>query len=775
MKRTKFICLLLVAFISASAVGSAFFVRNQKDQWRNRLERSFLGPLLFKIYHVIIPNPTDINKITYSIFSQQIPSDLRNYKSRASMPEFKVIKGLDAGALSRLRSVPSIRFDRWERSGADAYSSKYSELDQINRDNVKHLQLAWIYHSNGSWHGNVETNPIIAGTSLFVATPDDFLVSINAKTGVENWRTPIHTPARRGLLWWAGNAAHAPRLFVPSSDGVYALNPDNGTLIESFGIGGRVGGAASLVPPAVDGDRLIIATVAPSVEAYIVETGALLWRTSLLGPPPPQVDIHSFRQGGGLPWGGFSLDSARSRIYVSTGNPTPILYGADRPGPNNYSCSVIAIDTATGEIKWSFQEIGHDLWDFDIPAPPILVKVKKDNISIDAVAVVTKVGNTLLLDRDNGKPIFDLRFRRAPVSTVPGEQTWDYQPDLEIPEPFFTPTFSPSDITNIGESESAHAQTILRNSQFGFFVPPAINGKIVTFGEHGGAEWPGAAVDQKTGILYVPSNRDPWILRLIYAERAPNPVRASDKVGDSLYQDKCAACHGVRREGYYDRETIIAGDPRPAGDTANPSLIGITASRNIKGVAWFRKSHSFVELPKEVTDEEIEIADRYLSAADRFSDDRKSLEVSYVWSPVLDGKGHPGSKPPWGMITAIDLNTGKRIWTVPFGEYADLRERGIPITGQPNFGGVIVTKGGLVFATGTIDQKVRAFDSSSGAQLWESDLPAAGTAPPATYEIDGVQYLVVVATGGIFAGFHGNADTIIAFKLRPAESSAKKN
>jgi len=766
MQRVKLMRLSLMASLFLTAMLFGLIALKCKDYLRSRLEQTSVGPFIIGFYHAIFPYPADVNKITYSIFENPPSWDIENSKTREELPEFSVIKGLNPGDLGSSHSMPSARFNSWQRSGADSYSSKYSELDQINRLNVKSLVPAWTYHSNeGEWHGNVETNPVIAAGALFVATAADFLVSVNAETGAENWRTSMRTPARRGLLWWAGNASHPPRLFVPTTDGVYAVNPVDGTLIKDFGSGGHVGSAASLVAPAVDGHRLIIATVAPSVEAFDVETGVLLWKTSLLDPTSQAKGPREFHLTGGSPWAGFSLDSARSRIYVSTGNPSPSLYGAYRPGRNNYSSSVVSIDTMSGQIKWSFQEVPHDLWDFDVPAPPVLVRVQREGLPLDALAVVTKIGNTILLDRDSGTPVFDFRLRRAPVSTTPGEHTWPYQPAVQIPEPFFEPSFSPADITDIGEDERAHVMARLRNAQFGFFVPPVINGKVVTFGVHGGAEWPGAAVDQDTGLLYVPSNRYPWIIRLMFSERAPNPIRSTDRIGDVLYQDKCAVCHGVRREGYYDREVMIAGDARPVGDTAYPSLIGITASRTIKGVAWFSEAHKFLVLPREVTVDEVEIVNRYLSAADHFSDEGRTLEVSYHWGLLLDGKERPGSKPPWGMITAINLNTGKQVWRVPFGEYSELTEKGIPITGQPNFGGLIVTKGGVVFATGTVDHKIRAYDSSSGVQLWEYDLPAAGTAPPATYEINGVQYLVVVATGGIYAGFKEHSDTVIAFRL----------
>ena len=518
----------LITFLSAGFcfIGIVYFVLNNKDyvrdNIRNYLEQSSTGSFMLDMYHKATPS-TEENSITYSIFDHSSAWKLEDEEIRAALPEIKIIKGLDINNLPANATVPLMQFNTWMRSGADNYSSKYSELDQINKTNVNRLTLAWVYHSKeNTWRSNVETNPIVADGNLFVATPANFLVSINATNGSENWRTSIRTPARRGLLWWPGNATHAPRLFVPSTDGVYAVDPTNGKLVKDFGDAGRVGSDASLVAPAVDGARLIIATNAPAIESYDVETGKLLWKTPLLELAPALLEGPTkFRVSGGLPWTGFSVDSARSRIFVSTGNAEPNLYGVGRPGPNKFSSSLVSIDSASGEIKWSFQEVSHDLWDFDVPSAPILVKVRKQDKIIDAVAAVTKIGNTLLLDRDTGTPLFDFRLQRAPVSKVPGEQTSPYQPAVELPEPFTRQAFDLSDITDIGEGEKATVESKLKNAEFGFFVPPVIHGKVATFAVHGGAEWPGAAVDEATGILYVPSNQYPWILHLFYSERIP--------------------------------------------------------------------------------------------------------------------------------------------------------------------------------------------------------------------------------------------------------------
>jgi quinoprotein glucose dehydrogenase len=712
------------------------------------------------------------NKVTYSIFDASLSlKQLDEENERSALPEYMLIPGLNESFKGE--TYPSsIDFGTWHRSHGDNYSSKYSVLDQINKHNVQDLGLAWIYHfGEEGREKTVETNPIFADGKVFSTSSAGSLVAIDAVTGVEKWRTKlIHNPARRGLLWWAGNSQHAPELFVPSDSGVYAVNPDNGTIIESFGDSGRVGGA-SLVAPVVDEDRLIIATTAPSVEAYNVGSGILLWKTELLKSGASitqhiELPSQEYRLEGGVPWAGISLDENRERVYVSTGNARPTMYGVTRPGPNQFSSSILSINTLTGKIEWSFQEVAHDLWDLDVPSPPNLLTISRAGRPIDVVAAVTKLGNTLLLERDTGKPVFDYRLRRAPVSEVPGEMTWPYQPDLEIPEPFTKKTFEPSDVTDLSTAQTTAVTKKLRNARFGFFAPPAINSKVAVYGVHGGAEWPGAAVDQETGILYVPSNQFPWIFRLHYTDSLANPIRSIDEVGDRLYQSKCASCHGVNREGYYELEF--------SGDRAYPSLIGISASENVESPELFWESHVGVVEPGSIAAVEIKAIGEYLRHADHISDDRRSLKITFAWSLLRDNEGYPGSKPPWGLITAIDLNSGKEVWQVPFGEYPELTKRGIPITGQTNFGGVMVTKGGLVFGTGTVDEKVRAYDSATGDQLWDYDLPAAGSAPPSTYEIAGTQYIVVVATGGWYAGFKGRSDTIVAFKLK-GPASKKSN
>jgi quinoprotein glucose dehydrogenase len=365
----------------------------------------------------------------------------------------------------------------------------------------------------------------------------------------------------------------------------------------------------------------------------------------------------------------------------------------------------------------------------------------------------------VLLDRDRGQPIFGYQRRRAPVSAIPGEQTAPYQPVFTLPEPFAKQEFTTDDITQLTPSAQRTAQRKLRGASFGFFVPPQIGGKIALYGLHGGAEWPGGAVDPTRGVIYVPSNQIPWLIRTQYADVKATAKSGADVPGDALYKGKCAQCHGQARGGSYQWE----GD----GDGYVPALTGITVIRRrdqLESAAYFAEQHEGSEAGA-VTPEELKTLYAYFAALDKRSDAQRSFALNAFWQLVLDDRGNPASTPPWGLLTALDLNTGRKVWQVPFGEAPGLGPNGTSVRGLLNFGGVAATAGGLLFATGTSDNKLRAYDAATGAELWSYQLPAAGSTFPTIYSVNGTQYVAVVATGGSFKGFSGRSDKVMAFRL----------
>jgi quinoprotein glucose dehydrogenase len=706
--------------------------------------------------------------VRHSIFEPLPPGLLESAAERAQLPEYKVIPGIDPAKLAPSTEVygqGGATFDHWYRSHGDDGSTKFSAHAQIHTGNVGRLEVAWT-NASGADLGDpsklgttVQTNPVMAGRRLFVGGERN-VRAIDAATGKDVWVRPLPGPvARRGLVWEPNADFTQSRLFVPTAKGVYALNAADGRVIEGWGDEGHVGGELSLIAPVIVGDRLVIAIARPALEAYDLKTGKLLWTTPLLD----RAALRGSTLYGGVPWAGMSADPKRRRVFVATGNARPQMVGSSRPGDNRNTCSVVAIDTDTGAIAWAFQEVAHDLWDLDVPSPPVLTTITRGGQRVDVVATVTKIGNTLLLDRDSGQPIFDYRLRRAPTSTIPGERTAAYQPALELPQPFAKQAFEPGDITDLSDSARAAVLRKTRGAKMGFFEPPQLGGAVVAYGLQGGAEWPGAAVDPRSGVLYVPSNELPWMVRAHYLDQKATAEAAAKVPGDALYQSRCAGCHRPTGEGRYETER--------EGDLHYPVLNGITALRSqaqLTSPAEFALQHQAVKLPAETTAAELATLYTYFSALDRRADQARSFIMTGFWQVLLDDQGRPGSKPPWGQLTAIDLNTGKHLWQVPFGQYDKLQREGKPVQGQRNHGGLIATAGGLLFATGTLDNKLRAIDAATGRELWSYTLPAAGSTPPTTYMLDGVQYLVVVAGGGQHVEFSGRSDKIIAFRLPPA-------
>jgi len=317
--------------------------------------------------------------------------------ARESLPLYKTIKAIDPSQYPKSMPPDNLNFKTWTRSHGDNFNSKYASISQINKKNVRGLQRVWVYNSGeGDWKSdkgikanNVETNPIFVNGKIFTTTPDAHIVAIDAKSGGELWRFKFAkgVPARRGMVWWKGDINHKPRIYLPIGGRLYAIDPDTGKPIEGFGDQGFVKISKSFVAPVIDQDRVIVATFAPSLVAFNVFTGKKIWETGLLESGEMPKKAGPFVISGGAPWSGIALDKERHIIFASTGNARQALYGALRPGDNKNSNSLVAIDGLTGSVLWAFQEVAHDLWDYDIPSPPTLTSIKKEDQLVDVVLV----------------------------------------------------------------------------------------------------------------------------------------------------------------------------------------------------------------------------------------------------------------------------------------------------------------------------------------------------------------------------------------------------
>jgi quinoprotein glucose dehydrogenase len=358
---------------------------------------------------------------------------------------------------------------------------------------------------------------------------------------------------------------------------------------------------------------------------------------------------------------------------------------------------------------------------------------------IDVVAQVTKIGSTLVLDRVTGKSVYPILMRRAAVSKLPGEETWPYQPDTQVPPPFSRRAFEPSDVTNRTPAAHDAVMKTVSRSNLGWFTPWEEAKPTVIFSDHGGAEWTGACVDPRSGKLYVSSNEFPWYITIFRNDEPPRDPNAPPTAGQQVFGQFCIACHGADRRG---------------GNLA-PPLIGLRQRLKDQDVLrLLEKGRGGMPAWPQLTEQQRHDLLDFLFLRDLPPPAPGApAQTGYQWSfggwqKLLDPDGYPGCTPPWGRLNCIDLNKGTIDWQVPLGEYPELTKAGIPKTGTDNFGGATVTAGGLVFCAGTRDNKIRAFDAGTGAELWQHALPFTGSAPPASYELNGRQYIVVPATGG---------------------------
>lgn len=672
--------------------------------------------------------------------------------------------------------------------GGGPEQTRYSALAQIDRTSVKQLAVAWTYDTGET--GAMQTQPVVVGDVLYGVTPSHKTFAVNAATGAHLWTFDPGirgSGPNRGVMYWAdGNDR---RVFAAAGSFIYAVDAASGTAIDSFGTGGRIDlrenlgrdpgtQSVALTTPGVIykdlmivGGRLSESLPAPpgDIRAYDVRTGALRWSFHTIPRPgefgretwPRRASEYS---GGANSWAGMAVDERRGIVYVPTGSAASDFYGADRLGDNLFANSLIALDAATGKRLWHFQVVRHDLWDRDLPSPPTLVTVRRGGRTIDAVAQATKHGFVFVFDRVTGKPLFPIEYRTFPGGTLPGDAARDTQPIPSRPAPFARQQLTADLLSN--RSPAVHQWALERFTGFrseGQFVPFGVDRPTVVFpGFDGGAEWGGQAFDPETGLYYVNANDLAWTGRM-----APSTAGHS---GRGLYLQHCASCH---------RDDRVGTPPQI------PSLVGIADRRSFNDVALAVRQGKgrmpgYPQLDATAVNAIVQfvLTGQDTPAAGPNAEGRRAgsphplINSSFRFTgyeKFLDPDGYPAVAPPWGTLNAIDLNTGEYVWKVPFGQYPELIAQGLADTGSENYGGPVVTAGGLVFIAATNhDRKIRAFDKTSGALLWEMTMPSSGNATPATYEVDGRQYIVVAAGGGKSrAG--GPGGLYVAFALRRAQ------
>ncbi len=594
-------------------------------------------------------------------------------------------------------------FNTWSEYLGGADSSQYSSLKQINKSNIKQLEMVWSYPTGGT--GTILFDPIVVDGTMYVLKTGNVIAALEATTGKELWTHPNQgATAARGINYWESKDRSDRRLLYGVGGYLTAIDARTGETIMSFGDNGRtdlkVGLDRDLTnirsvqsgDPGRIFDNVMIMTLTPvnagdaysatpgDIHAYDVRTGKLLWVFHTV-PHPGEFGYDTWppdawkTQGGVHNWNEMTVDEKRGIVYIPLGTARYDFYGADRHGQDLYGNSLLALDARTGKRLWHFQTVHHDLWDYDLPTAPKLLTVKHDGKNVDIIAQPTKQGFLFVFDRVTGKPLWPIEERPVPKSDVPGEEAWPTQPFPTKPPPFARQSFTEKDINPYlpQAEQDAWRERLKTSRNEGLFTPPSLQGTIQIPGNNGGANWGSSAVDPTKGTMYIVSKELPMGLKLTF----PGAGRGGGGRG---------------------RGGAKGGDaPPPAPAPAEGGFIHYNAPY-----------------------------DFMMSATNGLS----------------------GIGPPWSQLTAYDLNTGTIKWQVPDGGVSALVAQGHPDTGsQFPRGGVVVTAGGLVFAASSSERKMKAYDQDTGKVIWEFDLPSAAEGIPAVYEVGGREYLAVCAAG----------------------------
>lgn len=679
----------------------------------------------------------------------------------------------------------------WTIYGGSHEKTHYVTQTEITPKNLHRLTKAWEYRTGDAAKGTqIQTNPLVIDGVLYGISPQLKLFALQATSGQALWtfdpfsidlkgndNFPFSMNVSRGITYYK-NKFGQTILYYGVGSYLIAVNAQTGKRHTSFGDEGMVDLHTGLgerakdlyvaaTSPAVRFKNLLIVgsrvneglPAAPgNIRAFDAETGALVWNFNTI-PQPGEIGYETWedpkawtRAGGANAWAGFSLDEERGILYAPTGSASYDFYGANRLGDNLFANSIIALDAKTGALKWYYQTVHHDVWDRDLPTPPVLFDYTKEGKKIPALAQVTKSGLVFVLNRINGKPLYDIREEMVPISSpLLGEKLSPTQPIPTFFEPFSRRQFSDQDLNPFVSLEEKKRLAARLNSyrKEHLYAPPSQEGTLIFPGYDGGAEWGGPALDPESQWLFVNTNEMPWVLTMV-----PQIENTKNQSAEQLYSTNCLSCHGDHFKG---------------GDHV-PSLIGLKKRFSPEEVIQLIKSGkrmmpAFAQLDKKsilrLTEYLLTIKPGNKLPPQQILNPKNYLSTGY--HKFLTQDGYPAISPPWGTLTAMDLTSGKIVWKTPLGN-TPIGKAKKQETGSENYGGPLVTKSGLIFIAATSDQKIRAFDKNNGTLLWEEDLPFSGFATPSLVNLQGRSYLIIACGGGKLNTLSG--DAYVAFTLK---------
>ncbi len=654
--------------------------------------------------------------------------------------------------------------EEWPAFGHDVSNNKFSPLDQVNSENVSRLRVVWTHEETGDHGASVLFNPLVVDGKMYILMPSERLVALDALTGVPLWEfipdsTDVSTWSR-GVTFYRDEARNEGFLLFVHGATLYGIRAEDGQLNPAFGDSGRVDFYTGLAveparrkavhvtmnaPGVIYGDLFIAGCKVPDelpstpgdIRAFNVHTGKLEWVFNTI-PLKGEFGAETWpenareRNGGANCWGGMALDEARGIVYVPTASPSFDFYGADREGQNLFANCLLALDARTGQRIWHFQTTHHDLWDRDNGSPPNLLTVSHGGKTIDAVALATKLGYVFVFNRETGEPLFPIEEVPVPTrSSMPGEKPWPTQPFPVKPAPFVRQGFKERYITDVTPELNQYFKDEIRDNSYqtGIYEPPDLNGSVILPTAHGGANWGGASVNPGTGVMFVNATDLPWFLKLTEIETLAADNHLS---GIELFGKYCSNCHGADKRG-----TPYGPDIVGRADQLTPEKLDLFIKKGAEPMP------SFQHLPQVQIDALVSFLKGTKIVSVPAGSETKEPYGFSGYDFYKDADDNFAIKPPYGTLTAIDLNRGELLWQVPLGEDERLAKMGIGNSGLFNRGGGIATAGGLVFIAATGDSRFRAFDQSTGEVVWNQELPGSGYSIPATYAVNGKQYITI--------------------------------
>jgi quinoprotein glucose dehydrogenase len=692
-------------------------------------------------------------------------------------------------AAERADALPA---QEWRHYLGDSSFTHASGLAQITTDNVSRLQEVWRYDAGGAsaiGATQMQCSPLVVKGILYCTSPQLHLFALDAATGEELWQFDpaadmglLPNPSRGVVYWEAGSvrATSAPepdqqRIYYTAGSFLYAVNARTGKPVSAFGDDGKVdlhrglpahfadAAVVATTPGSVYRDLLIIGSrvnefrgAAPGhIRAFDLHTGSLRWVFHTIPQPGefgadtwPETSLGS--AGGANSWAGIAIDEQRGLAFVPTGSPAFDFYGDDRHGDNLFANSLVALNANTGERVWHYQFVRHDLWDRDLPSPPNLVTLERNGQSIPAVAQATKTGHVFVFHRVTGEPLFPIQEVPVLGDGVPGEQLALTQPLPLVPPPFARQTF---EVTDRNPAMTAAVEQRIAQLDHGHpFIAPGTRGMVLYPGMDGGAEWGGAAYDEQAQHLYINSNEVPYLLQL-------TPVPKDTGLGPRMaYLALCSGCHGpdLRGDGVSVPPLNNLAQRVSFLEVFDIVTHGRGRMPSFAQLPWYARAAVLWHV-YTFDDEDDPLA----TTADAEQSVASFLNAGF--QKLVDPEGLPASRPPWGSLTAIDLSAGEILWRIPLGDYPQVLAQGESGYGAENYGGPLLTAGGLLFIAATPDAVIRALDKDNGRELWRAQLPAAGFSTPISYAVGDRQFVVIAAGGGKLGTASGS--TYVAYAL----------